>query len=103
TALALDIETDNPFRLAATRSGARDKAALRCASRLNEPILTKRSLGERIKAKFQGLAIHAMTQLRPLDPQSSVHIAPVSDYNVDLADVVRRQYEHFRARVPLAG
>src|SRR5205085_10881266 len=24
-------------------------------------------------------------------------------YNADLADVVRRQYEHFRARVPLAG
>jgi len=49
------------------------------------------------------LAIHALTQLRPLDPQSNVHIAPVSDYNADLADVVRRQYEHFRARVPLAG
>ena len=63
----------------------------------------KRPLGQRIKAKCQGLAIQAMTHLRQLEPQSSVHIAPVNDYNADLADVLHRQYEHFRTRVPLAG
>jgi uncharacterized protein (DUF362 family) len=36
-------------------------------------------------------------------PQTSVHIAPVSDYNADLADVLRRQYDAFRAQVPLKG
>src|SRR4029077_16535916 len=38
-----------------------------------------------------------------LEPQSTVHIAPASDYEGDLADVLRRQYEHFRSQVPLAG
>src|SRR5205823_10580467 len=32
-----------------------------------------------------------------------VHIAAAADYDADLADVVRRQYEHFRAKVPLKG
>lgn len=97
TALALDIENGNPFRLP---SRDRERAVLSAAA----PTAPSRSrFGERIKAKVQGLAVHALTQLRPLDPQSSVHIAPVSDYNADLADVVRRQYEHFRARVPLTG
>ncbi|HTU17786.1 MAG TPA: DUF362 domain-containing protein [Gemmataceae bacterium] len=102
TALALDMERGNPFRLPAfSREPQASAVALACGSRLNKTV--KRPLGQRIKARFQGLAIHALTQLRPLDPQSNVHIAPVSDYNADLADVVRRQYEHFRARVPLAG
>jgi uncharacterized protein (DUF362 family) len=96
TALALGIERGNPFRLAATGGGAPLGVS-------PEPIAPKRSLGERIKATFQGLAIHAATQLRQLDPQSAVHVAPIGDYNADLADVVSRQYEHFRARVPLAG
>ena len=38
-----------------------------------------------------------------MEAPSPVHIAPVSDYNADLADVVRRQYENFRAKVPLKG
>jgi len=97
TALALDIERGNPFRLPSRdREGAVMSAAASTAP-------SRSRLSQRIKAKFQGLAIHALTQLRQVDPQSNVHIAPVSDYNADLADVVRRQYEHFRARVPLAG
>jgi uncharacterized protein (DUF362 family) len=98
TALALDIEHGNPFRLPnCDREGAKLSAAP------SQSRLDKSSLGQRIKAKFQGLAVHALTQLRQLEPQANVHIAPVADYNADLADVVRRQYEYFRARVPLAG
>jgi uncharacterized protein (DUF362 family) len=96
TALALGIEHANPFRLP-------QKPALQTSLTPKEPVASKRSLGERIKARFQGLAIHAATQLRQPDPQSPVHVAPVGDYNADLADVVCRQYEHFRARVPLCG
>ena len=47
--------------------------------------------------------VRAATALRQSDAESAVHIAPVTDYNADLADVVRRQYENFRERVPLAG
>jgi uncharacterized protein (DUF362 family) len=101
-ALAVHMERGNPFRLPMfSREPEASATALASGSRLNR--IAKRPLGERIKSKFQGLAVHALTQLRPLDPQSSVHIAPVVDYNADIADVVRRQYEHFRTRVPLAG
>jgi uncharacterized protein (DUF362 family) len=95
-ALALGIEHGNPFRL----TNELEAPAL---LRPREPAAVKRPLGERIRAKVQGLAVEAMTKLRQLEPQASVHIAPAGDYNADLADVMRRQYEHFRARVPLAG
>ena len=49
------------------------------------------------------MAVTAATALRQPDPNSAVHIAPVTDYNADLADVVGRQYENFRERVPLKG
>jgi len=99
TALALGIEDGNPFRLPSRdRKGAEMPTAL-----LRSRLGSRWRLGERLKAKFQGLAINTLTQLRQLDPQSAVHIAPVGDYHADLADVVRRQYEDFRARVPLAG
>ena len=61
------------------------------------------SLGERIRAGLEGLLIRAETFLRPLDPLTRVHVAPAGDYNADLADVVQRQYEDFRERVPLKG
>jgi uncharacterized protein (DUF362 family) len=97
TALALDIENGNPFRLP-----SRDrKGAVLFVAASTAP--SRSRLNQRIKTKLRGLAVHALTQLRQLDPQSSVHIAPVSDYNADLADVLRRQYEYFRMRVPLAG
>ncbi|HEY7330456.1 MAG TPA: DUF362 domain-containing protein, partial [Gemmataceae bacterium] len=98
TALALDIERGNPFRLP-----SRDRKGAAIATAPLRSRLGKRPLVQRIKAKFQGLAVHALTQLRQIESQSNVHIAPVSDYNADLADVLRRQYEHFRTRVPLAG
>jgi uncharacterized protein (DUF362 family) len=41
--------------------------------------------------------------MRQPAPQTAVHIAPAADYNADLADVLGRQYEAFRQRVPLAG
>ncbi len=95
-ALALDVEHGNPFRLPSEPES--DTLLMP-----REPAPVKRPLGERIRAKVRGLAIETATRLRPLDSPSAVHIAPVGDYNADLADVVCRQYEHFRARVPLLG
>src|SRR5262249_61664226 len=59
--------------------------------------------GEGIRARMRGPALEAAGLLRPLPPQTAVHIAPVNDYNAALADLLQRQYEAFRARVPLAG
>ncbi len=47
--------------------------------------------------------MQAVGALRQLPPQTDVHVAPAGDYNADLADVVCRQYEAFRDRVPLKG
>jgi len=101
TALALDIENGNPFRI--PPSAIRHPPSAPAESRKRKAESGRRPLGQRIKAKIQGLAVHALTQMRQLESPSQVHIASVSDYNADLADVLRRQYEHFRARVPLSG
>src|SRR5438067_7453378 len=49
------------------------------------------------------MAVKAAGNLRPLPPQSPVHIARATDYNGDLARILSEQYEHFRARLPLKG
>src|SRR5205085_2074650 len=66
-------------------------------------VVVARSFGERVKAMINGLAVNAVGQLKQNDAQSPVHIAPVTDYNANLADIVQRQYEDFRAKVPLKG
>lgn len=94
-ALALDAERRNPFRL----------AQVPAAAPLPPGKLTgaSRPLGERVRSFFKGVAIKAVHQLRPLEPTAPVHIAPASDYNGDLADVLSRQFASFRDRVPLKG
>jgi uncharacterized protein (DUF362 family) len=96
TALALNLGNTNPFRLPAAEAGPEVLQA-------GKVLVYRRSLGERIKGTLRGLAIGAVAQLRQAGPQTAVHIAPAGDYNADLADIVRRQYETFRGRVPLAG
>ena len=95
-ALALSLDRGNPFR---------QPSPVPSAIALSPGTITmrKRSLGEKIHGVIQGWAVTAATVLRQPDPQAAVHIAPVTDYNADLADVVGRQYENFRERVPLKG
>ena len=62
-----------------------------------------KSLSERLGAKFRGMAIEAAGRLRPVQSPATVHVAPVADYNANLADVLSRQFECFRSKVPLAG
>jgi uncharacterized protein (DUF362 family) len=96
TALALAVDHHHPFRLPAEEEQS--------APLEPRPLeLRRRPLGERVRSVLQGVVIKASAQLRPLEPMAPVHIAPAGDYNADLADVVQRQYEHFRSRVPLAG
>jgi uncharacterized protein (DUF362 family) len=63
----------------------------------------RRSLGDRVRSVFRGLAVEAATRLRPLPAQTSVHIARADDYGADLAGILQRQYESFRTAVPLKG
>ncbi len=96
TALALSLDRGNPFRQASPLPSNGEMPPGTIAVR-------KRSLGEKINGFVQKLKVIAITALSSPDPQAAVHIAPVTDYNADLADVVRRQYENFREKVPLKG
>jgi uncharacterized protein (DUF362 family) len=58
---------------------------------------------ERIKSKVRGVFVNGLGKLRPLPPTSAVHIARADDYNGPLADVLQKQYEHYRSAVPVAG
>src|SRR5262249_1720598 len=94
TVLALGADRNCPFVL---------KEESASASSPKAPRSKRRSLGERFRSALQGLAARAVGALRQVPPQTQVHVAPAVDYNADLADVVRRQYEAFRDRVPLKG
>jgi uncharacterized protein (DUF362 family) len=63
----------------------------------------KPRLGERVKSVFRGVLVRGLDNLRQPPTKSEVHVAPVADYNADLADVLGRQFAHFREQVPLAG
>jgi uncharacterized protein (DUF362 family) len=95
-ALALNIEKHNPF----AHPEATD------AHPVPEPGQApqkKWRLGEWISTTVESITVFAMSALRQTDPKTGVHIAPVGDYNANLAEVVQRQYEAFRAKVPLKG
>jgi uncharacterized protein (DUF362 family) len=94
-ALALASER-NPFRLPAAPADPKPLPAR--DFKPHQP-----GLGQRFKSWFDGMKIEALSLLQPLEPQTAVHIAPAGDYNGDLVDVVRRQYDNFRQRVPLKG
>ncbi len=96
TALALGSEHSNPFRLPADLPAAAPLPAHRPAS-------AKRSLGDRFQSAMQGVRVRVIESLRQPGPEAGVHVADVADYNGDLAGVLGKQYEHFRAQVPLAG
>jgi uncharacterized protein (DUF362 family) len=96
TVLALSLDRGNPFRHPASAPNTVSLVPGTVAA-------PKRSWGDRLRGAWQAFAVRAATVLRQPDPHSAVHIAPVANYNDDLADVVRRQYESFRERVPLAG
>jgi uncharacterized protein (DUF362 family) len=95
TALALNCDRWNPFK----RSDLPSAPAV-------EPRAPKSSgqgFGERAKSMFKGIIVRGLDGLRQPPAQSRVHIAKAADYSANLGDIIRRQYEHFRAEVPLAG
>jgi uncharacterized protein (DUF362 family) len=98
-ALALDTEKRNPFRIAEEPAAqARDGETLARASGFEG-----RGIFDRLKSKFRGWMIGTMSRMRPLPATSAVHIARADSYEAPLADILAKQFEHFRQIVPLAG
>jgi uncharacterized protein (DUF362 family) len=94
--LALSVQERNPF-LVRSREGGRPALPLGRLHAASVP------LGDRLRSFVRGMAVTAATHLRQVEAPSPVHIAPVGDYNANFGDVLRRQYEEFREKVPLKG
>jgi uncharacterized protein (DUF362 family) len=99
-ALALNCDRGNPFRR--EKLGGLSPPA-RHAVEAHPPQPAGKPFGERVKSLFKGVLVRGLEGVRQLPAHSRVHIARAADYSVDLAAILRRQYEHFRAEVPLAG
>jgi uncharacterized protein (DUF362 family) len=95
TALALNCERGNPFRRAAVATAA--------VVEPHPPQPAGKPLGERVKSLFKGVLVRGLEGMRQPPAHSRVHIARAADYSADLTAILRGQYEHFRAEVPLAG
>jgi uncharacterized protein (DUF362 family) len=94
--LALQAERRNVFRL--------EGAAVPLAQSVTAPpARIRKTLGERARTAFRTLVLNGAARIRPLPALAAVHIAGVSNYEADLADILCRQYESFRDHVPLAG
>jgi uncharacterized protein (DUF362 family) len=93
---ALALCPENPFRLPASNGAA-------APPEVAVPKPPRQGFIERIKTAWQGAMIQAVGNMRQLPSPSAVHIAKAAEYNADLADVLKRQYESFRERVPLKG
>jgi uncharacterized protein (DUF362 family) len=96
TALAFGLEHGNPFQMPTNIPAAPPTPDAR-------PAPKRRSLGDRLRLAMGGLRVRAIDSLRQSEPRTAVHVSDAADYNADLAGVLGRQYDHFRARVPLAG
>jgi uncharacterized protein (DUF362 family) len=58
---------------------------------------------ERVKSKFRGWMVGGIGRIRPLPQTGAVHIARAESYDAPLADILAKQFEHFRQFVPIQG
>jgi uncharacterized protein (DUF362 family) len=104
TVLALSTERNNPFRLQIADCRLQIDPPQSAFCNLQSAIpLRRRPWKERVVGGLRGLVVDAVGRLRPAPAHAAVDIAPVADYNADLAGTLQRQFEAFRGRVPLAG
>lgn len=96
--LALGTGTRNFFRLerADVSEEPSKDTSTRPLTRLGSP-----GLIERVTGWVRRFLLKAASNVRPLPRNSAVHIARAESYDADLADILGRQYEHFRTTVPL--
>ncbi len=106
-ALALNTAARNPFLLKDTPTVATHAVVgnTREAAK-DEPVrAASESTGffGKLKAKVQNFLLSGTGAMRPLPVTSAVHIATADSYDAPLADILQKQFEHFRQYVPVAG
>jgi uncharacterized protein (DUF362 family) len=84
-----------PLSLAATESTNRQSAI---GSRKSAtPFL------ERVRSGARNFFIRGMGAIRQFPESSAVHLSEAPDYDGDLVSILKQQFDHFRALVPLTG
>jgi uncharacterized protein (DUF362 family) len=103
-ALGLGTEQGNPFCMPAELRNLQEiAAAAPPIPDCGEDTSMKPGFMSRIKAKFRGMLVRGIEAMRAPPAFGAVHIATVKEYEADLVAVLKSQFEHFRAYVPMAG
>src|SRR6185312_6804053 len=102
-ALALDTDKRNVFQIGVRGSGIGDRASESRSPKPETRSPSSPGFAERIKSRFRGWMIGGLGRMRPLPATSAVHIARAESYDDPLAEILARQFDHFRPTVPLAG
>lgn len=102
TALALNTAARNPFLLTgdAARPVPAEGQVVPPAKPEDPP---KPGFVEGIKSKFRNVLVRGLGALRTPPAFAGVSIARAESYDVDLAGVLKAQYDPFRPHVPLTG
>ena len=100
--LALGVEKRNFFRLTGDVAMVPGVSPSPPAS-LSEGEGRNTPITQRVGSWFRRFVLKAVSNLRALPTTSAVHIARAESYDADLAAILQKQYEHFRATVPLQG
>jgi len=95
-ALALNADRHHPFLL-------EGRPSIQASGAPGADAPPGKSIVGRIVSGVRGAFVNGMGSLRQPPPSSAVHIASAPNYDADLAAILKQQYEHFRAAVPLAG
>jgi uncharacterized protein (DUF362 family) len=100
--LALQLNETFPWKIQAAATPASP-----AISKDREPFMAEpsdeRSLGERLTSKFRSFVVKGLAKLRPLPEFSGVHIARADSYDAPLLEILKKQFEHFRQHLPIAG
>ena len=100
---ALALDSRNPFKLAmgepvASASGVSFESKTSLADASGSP-----GFFDRMRTKLRGWMLERLTRIKPLPVSSAVHIARAESYDAPLAEILAKQFEHFRHVLPLAG
>ena len=103
-ALALATDRQNPFRLADDlRQPIPISADAQASPEPGEDTSFRPGVIGRLKSKFTGMLVRGLEAMRQPPAFAGVHIAAIDDYEGDLLGVLKKQFDHFRPHVPLAG
>ncbi len=98
--IALGPAEENPFRVRFASNGVAPSAKDMPELKTTPPAPP---LATRLKNRFHNVLVNGLGSLRQPPATSAVHIADAPDYDCDLATILRQQFEHFRAVVPMHG